>query len=301
MEGEFVVVKRKSKSRKQLSSSSKTANKFPPKESRNGGAYPNDHLKSKNKINNEEEVMKLVHAVKCSSDGMQGTNFFREITDHIQANMDADTKIMEIVCYGIGNFHSSNQSKLQLAFIVGLIIHLQIQGNVHIFDPVLTGVEQKAAEMLGFTLIMENEEGKRAVHCNNSVNTSENKGTVGNITGKTLFYMPHCAKGLYKNLLWKNWQPQILNKILILGNSFSSYSERLININADQLLYDYVERITPFVLEIPLPAYSQQEVFNDLSLLFFKQSILDQVSILEDASFWINCPEPVCTDSEIIH
>ena len=42
----------------------------------------------------------------------------------------------------------------------------------------------------------------------------------------TLFYMPHCGKAMYNNLLWANWNPTLLSQIAIVGNRFSSYNER---------------------------------------------------------------------------
>lgn len=44
----------------------------------------------------------------------------------------------------------------------------------------------------------------------------------------TLFYLMHCGKALYNNLLWKNWSPQILPKVTIIGNSFLGIQERYV-------------------------------------------------------------------------
>lgn len=46
------------------------------------------------------------------------------------------------------------------------------------------------------------------------------------VTQKTLFYMPHCTKPLYSNVLWANWCPSGLSNVFILGNSFAHYSHR---------------------------------------------------------------------------
>lgn len=35
---------------------------------------------------------------------------------------------------------------------------------------------------------------------------------------RVLFYMPHCPQRLYSNVLWANWTPQALARLLILGN-----------------------------------------------------------------------------------
>jgi len=43
---------------------------------------------------------------------------------------------------------------------------------------------------------------------------------------KTLFFMPHCGKALYNNLLWANWSLDRLPKVVLIGNSFANYSLR---------------------------------------------------------------------------
>ena len=42
----------------------------------------------------------------------------------------------------------------------------------------------------------------------------------------TLFFMPHCGKAMYNNLLWANWSVDRLGKMVIIGNSFNSYHEK---------------------------------------------------------------------------
>lgn len=43
---------------------------------------------------------------------------------------------------------------------------------------------------------------------------------------KTLYYMPHCPKGLYSLILETNWSRQYLDNLAILGNRFTMYDER---------------------------------------------------------------------------
>ena len=47
------------------------------------------------------------------------------------------------------------------------------------------------------------------------------------VTQNTVFYMPHCGKALYNNLLWKNWSKERLKKLVIIGNSFDNMKLRL--------------------------------------------------------------------------
>jgi len=46
------------------------------------------------------------------------------------------------------------------------------------------------------------------------------------VTKPTLFYMPHCGKALYNNLLWANWHIDKLKYVTILGNSFTEMERR---------------------------------------------------------------------------
>lgn len=46
------------------------------------------------------------------------------------------------------------------------------------------------------------------------------------VQAHTLFYMPHCGRAMYNNLLWANWSPQDLSQLALIGNSFQSYMER---------------------------------------------------------------------------
>ena len=35
-----------------------------------------------------------------------------------------------------------------------------------------------------------------------------------------LFFLPHCPKQLSNNLLWSNWRPDKLRRLVVVGNSF---------------------------------------------------------------------------------
>lgn len=47
-------------------------------------------------------------------------------------------------------------------------------------------------------------------------------------TKPTLFYLMHCGKALYNNLLWKNWSTRCLPLMIIIGNSFSGMWDRFV-------------------------------------------------------------------------
>jgi len=48
------------------------------------------------------------------------------------------------------------------------------------------------------------------------------------VSRRTLFFMPHCGKTLYGNVLEANWSREGLECLVVLGNSFASYSDRYV-------------------------------------------------------------------------
>eukprot|EP00290_Baffinella_frigidus_P025245 CAMPEP_0180254038 /NCGR_PEP_ID=MMETSP0987-20121128/39945_1 /TAXON_ID=697907 /ORGANISM="non described non described, Strain CCMP2293" /LENGTH=65 /DNA_ID=CAMNT_0022222995 /DNA_START=18 /DNA_END=211 /DNA_ORIENTATION=+ len=57
----------------------------------------------------------------------------------------------------------------------------------------------------------------------------ENEVGLRRVEATTLFYMPHCGRRLYSNVLRANWSPLLLAKAPIFGNSFSEYGLRLLD------------------------------------------------------------------------
>lgn len=149
-----------------------------------------------------------------------------------------------------------------------------------LFDPVLYSEELAAITEHGIKILPENKSCKHRVHV------------------PTLFYMPHCGKAMYNNLLWANWSPGSLALVTIIGNSLSSYHERL---PAKQLKAEapYIQQISSFCQEHPLPSsYTDPTVFNDLALHIVSQELLSKAP----PSVWENCTEPLSdpNDPEII-
>ncbi|KAK2840970.1 hypothetical protein Q7C36_012549 [Tachysurus vachellii] len=189
---------------------------------------------------------------------------------------------MECVCYGLGNFSSSVSARYQLAMLLLLLDALQIAVvQCSLYDPVFTVSECETLRELGFNVLSENEEGKRAVR------------------HPTLFYLMHCGKALYNNLLWKNWSPQILPKVIIIGNSFLGIQERMLQRELDRD-YSFLSDVTDVCEETSLPC-SQRflDVFNDTAVIRFPPHKLHKLP----ESIWYEPSEPQyehCQDLEII-
>ncbi|XDV49582.1 hypothetical protein PO909_018805 [Leuciscus waleckii] len=198
------------------------------------------------------------------------------------SDLNGDASLQHCVCYGLGNFASCVSSRYQLAMLLLLLETLQIPvGSCSVYDPVFSVSECDALKELGFTVLTENEEGKRPVY------------------QPTLFYLMHCGKALYNNLLWRNWTPQTLQKIIIIGNRFHGIQERMLQREFERD-YSFLSNVTSVCDETPLPCAPRfMDVFNDTALIQFP---LEKLNKLPE-TMWIEPSEPLyqhCQDLEII-
>ncbi|XP_010176322.2 SRR1-like protein, partial [Antrostomus carolinensis] len=115
----------------------------------------------------------------------------------------------------------------------------------------------------------------------------------------TLFYMVHCGKALYNNLLWRNWSVRELSKLVIIGNSFRGIEERLLSRTLERD-YSYIAKVLKGTEEVALPAHPRYlDTFNDTSVHWFPLQKLKELS----PEVWDFVEEPTyqeCDDLEII-
>ncbi|XP_065425001.1 SRR1-like protein isoform X1 [Chrysemys picta bellii] len=189
---------------------------------------------------------------------------------------------LRCVCYGIGSFSSCVISRYQLAFLLLLLEKLQIpKSQCYIFDPLFSELEISVLNDLGVTVVLENEEGKHHIH------------------EFTIFYMIHCGKALYNNLLWSNWSVDALSKMIIIGNSFKGIEERLLAriLERDYL---YIAKILKGTEEAAFPIHPQyMDIFNDTSIHWFPLQKLKELPP-EAWQFQEEPMYPECDDLEII-
>lgn len=215
------------------------------------------------------------------------SEFFRSIADRMkkilqEQNEGGDRQLPELVCYGLGNFVESYIARYQLALLLALRDDLQVlDGRCEIYDPKFSQEESSMLSELNFNVLEHNQEGKR--ECS--------------VDRVTIFYMPHCGKSLYNNLLWRNWGLQLEN-IVIIGNSFT----HMIDSTPNRILKktaNYVIKIQPYSTEIPLEVPSQYDnIFNDTSIHTFSSVSLKSAP----PDLWQSRPEPIYdpSDAEII-
>lgn len=191
----------------------------------------------------------------------------------VKSNDDVNEGIGEIVCYGIGNFSEPySPSMLQLACVLQVrrelaaitevfieeeatdemaldVFRKKSEVDVFYFEPEILSVERKILEEFNVEIIETNEQGKRRT----------SKNSCG-----TLFYMPHCPMRLYSNVLWANWDPDILfrGKLVIFGNDFCAYDERTVRREERSDPSNCVLQILPFAHSIKLKVFEGKKRRN---------------------------------------
>nr|XP_020450018.1 SRR1-like protein [Monopterus albus] len=188
---------------------------------------------------------------------------------------------LECVCYGLGSFSSCVSARYQLAMLLLLLDAGQIPlKDCFVYDPAFSSGERDVLTELGLTVLTENEEGKHLV------------------TKPTLFYLMHCGKALYNNLLWKNWSIRCLPLIIIIGNSFSGIWDRTIERELKRD-YGYISQAVSVCEERQLSCPSHLiSIFSDTAVITFPASNLNRLP----QSTWTEPPEPQyqhCSDLEI--
>ena len=132
-----------------------------------------------------------------------------------------------VVCYGIGQIGNSHIAQHQFGLLAEMLSPYQPLKSL-LYDPVLQEEEQMAITECGCQIVSRNEVGGFFIahvlpimYCTQLCKFR--------VEEKTLFYMPHCGKAMYNNLLWANWSTEHLGKMAIIGNSFNSYYEKYLD------------------------------------------------------------------------
>ena len=154
-----------------------------------------------------------------------------------------------------------------------------------LYDPALTNGEKSAIAADGVLVIAENEECRRCVGEDN-----------------TMFYMPHCDRPMYENVLWANWQTRFLTRFVIFGNSFRLIGERVPSSKLKEetpLLAKIVSGNRYKEASFIVDRFLDDDVFNDCALTWFPLAQLE-IGEPDKADFWLK-PETAnrCTPLEL--
>ncbi|KAI9248808.1 SRR1-domain-containing protein [Phascolomyces articulosus] len=199
------------------------------------------------------------------------SHFYKDLIDILEQHL-LPTKPQEMICYGIGSMQYSKNAQYQ--FILALLIRDMLKEHVNkvsIYDPVMTELDKELSKAHNIEAIDTNEDGKRRVF------------------KPTLFYMPHCGRGLYSNTLSVNWDKQSLSNVIMIANRFDMYV-------GSQLERD-LRRECPYLIPAAeLVEYASfpkefddNKVFNDLSVIAFPKN---KVECVKD-TFWETVPKDV--------
>ncbi|KAG4080286.1 hypothetical protein HA402_010778 [Bradysia odoriphaga] len=168
------------------------------------------------------------------------------------SNRSTEPPITKIVCFGIGHIRHCNTSRYQLAYILALRRHFQVE-SIQFHEPLLSGQDEDLLKALNCELVSINIEGKL------EINPSET----------TLVFLPHCPKQLINNLLWKNWSANALRRIVLICNSFQAIVQQT-PISCLGQDAGYISRIERHTTEFSLRnSFEHRNVFNDIAIHFF--------------------------------
>ena len=252
---------------------------------------------------------------------------------------DDDLNLREIVAYGIGNFAATTSFSapmLQLACVLFLrrcaaaasscIIDSNEEVDVipsdddtqsifkreqnlvpiYYYEPCILPVERDLLESVFHVHVLDNNEfGKLHVQSMRqgddtavaTTNTSSSERV-----SKSLFYMPHCPMRLYSTVLWSHWEN--LDSILIFGNSFQSYDERILSSERRNDPTNGLLRIIPCTNEVSIKLQGNRRrgyelydalnhyletAFNDCNIISF--SVDNEISDRPDEYFASQDPD----------
>lgn len=194
----------------------------------------------------KQQISTLLSQIKRWMLKLQRTDLYSKLLQSIPT-------YTSVVCFGLGRL-SVYRSQVQLALLKLVCEHLQL-GAVY-FDPSHNELDHSLLQELGMVRLMDNDMGRWRI----------------DPTTKTLFFMPHCDRWLYSNVLECN--ADVLPAMHILGNSLLGYCER------DERTRDYVSKVcgatvheTMFVLKEDEDLIDKTilfESFNDIGLIRFE-------------------------------
>lgn len=231
----------------------------------NGSVIDMDLIISK--VHNCQDELKSSELYQCVS-----STLCHSLKRFYEENDQDCNPLTTLVCYGLGNFSSCLIARYQLALFLCLKEDLHGQGSL--FDPAFSADEKTMLTRLHCNVIQQNEEGKKKVD------------------SPTLFYMPHCAKELYNNLLWANWSPT-LSKLVILGNSFNHMMDSL-PLRQFHQNWNYISKAGPLVEEYSVKnCFRYNDIFNDTAVHIFPKT---KMTCLQQ-DFWLEHEEPVYQDN----
>jgi len=226
--------------------------------------------------------------------------------DHQQINYNNNNNNrINLICYGLGSIDDNLSSRYQLALFLLIIdeinsfsslnhnnnMNMNNENNnnnkkinidlIEFYDPVFNLNDKSLlTDLLQFKLAETNECCfKNVTPLNNNESTKEKEGMMKTLN---LFYMPHCSKGMYNNLLASNWSQHTLSTLVILGNSFQTITTN----NLDSKLlknYSYILDSLQFLNESFVNSECDlTNAFTDLTIHMFAVGVGDNLKLVNN-------------------
>ncbi|XP_016441655.1 protein SENSITIVITY TO RED LIGHT REDUCED 1-like [Nicotiana tabacum] len=212
---------------------------------------------------NPERESKLMQKMQNCIKKLESSSFWLTFSDQLQTPEILDQFLkavcsegkMPMVIYGIGSIESYEPPRLQLSLAILMKRMFNWIGEVEVFDPVISLAESKVLAALGCSVLTVNEQGRRQT------------------LKPMMFFMPHCEAELYDNLLEANWRPDLLDNIILFGNSFEAYEQHW-SVCKNLTLADsrkHILAIRQFVKEHAIDSFSDDffRAFHGSSWHFF--------------------------------
>ncbi|KAG2671832.1 hypothetical protein I3760_13G012500 [Carya illinoinensis] len=213
--------------------------------------------------NDPIRTSKLIQKMQICMKKIESSSFYRALLDQIQTPeiliclhriLGSESK-MPMVIYGIGSIESFEPPRLQLSLAVLMKRKFSWIGDIEVFDPILSATESRVLEALGCSVLSVNEQGHRCA------------------LKPTIFFMPHCEAELYDNLLRANWGVELLNRVVLFGNSFETYEQHISEFKNSDIVGSAkrILSIRPFTKEFRINTVSDYyfSAFHDSSWHFF--------------------------------
>lgn len=220
----------------------------------------------------ENKVNRLVNTInnykyQLLNDNYDEKNYWKNLNNMLNNFIESilldnkDRKI-NIRCYGLGSIEDNYSARYQFALL--LLIYERFKAyinSIYFYDPIFNANDKFIlTDVFKFNILTKNDECKYNI-----------LNDLKELNLATLFYMPHCCKSLYNNLLYSNWSYEALNNLYLFSNSFKLIYDYTLE---DILIrnYKYLLKSKQFLNEYYITNSDLKftDAFSDLSLIKFR-------------------------------
>ena len=177
----------------------------------------------------------LQDRLRGMTDELRASAFWRLLRGHLASLPPFE----DVVCLGVGNFssHAGARYQLALAFLLreADFVEAARPAGVERVEAALSAIPDEPTPrepgptgagghrpLLIFDPVMTPFEAEFARERGCEVPGTHSSAEL-RVAKSTLFFMPHCPRQLYANVVSANWGADALQRVALLGNSFEAY------------------------------------------------------------------------------